>query len=452
MLRALLLGWLVVLTGCRGEAAPATGGASTTHAAADPSAMCAEHGVLEAVCTKCNPKLAPVFQAKGDWCAEHGFPESFCPICHPERGGRPQGSPALEKAEMAPPEGTKVKIKSKEIVARVGIETVDAAVSLTAPSIDVLARIALDARRLAHVNARSAGVVRAIAVDVGERVKRGQVLATIDSREVGADRSRANGAAARVAVAKENLERQRRLFEEGVASRTAVAEAEREVAEASADLAALRASLSVVGKSAGGAGGYALEAPFDGVVTVRGATVGELVEANELIVEVVDPSAVWAELDVPEMDLGGVVPGRRVAVTLDALPGRELQGTVSSVAPAVDPTTRTAKARVPLANADGALHANMFGRARVLRGAERPAVLVPRAAVQRAGGVPLVFVKLADDLFVVRRVTLGAAGSERSIEIEDGLSPGEPVVTTGSFLLKTETLKGSIGAGCCEVD
>src|SRR5213594_2796022 len=46
-------------------------------------------GVLEAVCTKCNPALIAVFKAKGDWCEEHGFPESFCPICHPERGGRP---------------------------------------------------------------------------------------------------------------------------------------------------------------------------------------------------------------------------------------------------------------------------------------------------------------------------------------------------------------------------
>src|SRR5213594_3526518 len=52
-------------------------------------AFCKEHGVLEAVCTKCNPALIAVFKAKGDWCEEHGFPESFCPICHPERGGRP---------------------------------------------------------------------------------------------------------------------------------------------------------------------------------------------------------------------------------------------------------------------------------------------------------------------------------------------------------------------------
>src|SRR5213594_1489452 len=47
-------------------------------------ALCKEHGVLEAVCTKCNPALIAVFKAKGDWCEEHGFPESVCPICHPE--------------------------------------------------------------------------------------------------------------------------------------------------------------------------------------------------------------------------------------------------------------------------------------------------------------------------------------------------------------------------------
>lgn len=452
------LAWLTLLVGCGGEGTSTTGGAGPPEAGApaDPDALCAEHGVLMAICTKHNPKLVPVFQAKGDWCKEHGFPESVCPLCHPERGGRPQGSIAPSAAEKekgeAPADGTKVKLRSKEIAERAGIQIVDASIAPSTPAIEVIAKLVHDARKVAHVNARAAGVVRELKVDAGEKVKRGQALAIIDSREVGAERSRAAGAAARVKLAEENLARQKRLFEESITGRKAVAEAERELADAKADRAALLASLAVVGKSAGGAGGYTLEAPFDGVVTVRAPTVGELVEANELVVEVVDPSAMWAELDVPESDLIRVAPGQRVAVTLDALPGRELQSTVSFVAPSVDPRTRTAKARVALSNPDGALHANMFGRARILGGAERPAVHVPRNAVQRVRGVPFVFVKTADDLFVVRRVTVGAAGTEQSIEIAEGLAPGEPVVTTGSFLLKTETLKESIGAGCCGAD
>src|SRR5512134_839776 len=83
--------------------------------------LCAEHGVLEAVCTKCNPKLAPVFQAKGDWCAEHGFPESFCPVCHPERGGRPAVS--VDSADDPPPDRLKVRLDSVKTSRIVGIAT-----------------------------------------------------------------------------------------------------------------------------------------------------------------------------------------------------------------------------------------------------------------------------------------------------------------------------------------
>src|SRR5687768_12853204 len=89
------------------------------------SDMCAEHGVLEAICTKCHPTLIPVFQAKGDWCEEHGFPESVCPICHPERGGRPKTDVTIVD-DGAPADGTKVKLKDKALAARVRIETVKA--------------------------------------------------------------------------------------------------------------------------------------------------------------------------------------------------------------------------------------------------------------------------------------------------------------------------------------
>mgnify|MGYP001820771591 FL=1 len=76
-----VLSLLLALAGCADDQAePVTGQAS---ASAVAPGMCGEHGVPEALCTKCNPKLAEVFKAKGDWCEEHGFPESFCPICKP---------------------------------------------------------------------------------------------------------------------------------------------------------------------------------------------------------------------------------------------------------------------------------------------------------------------------------------------------------------------------------
>ena len=91
----------------------------------------------------------------------------------------------------------------------------------------------------------------------------------------------------------------------------------------------------------------------------------------------------------------------------------------------------------------------MFGQARIAVEGEHAAVMVPRQAIQKAKDVRLVFVRLAEDLFETRRVTLGIQDQDQ-VEVTRGIKPGEDVVTTGSFLLKTETSKESIGAGCCE--
>lgn len=442
---------LAALPSCGGKgtdnAAAEKAGAQRSAAAAVEGAMCKEHGVLEALCTKCNPKLVPVFQAKGDWCKEHEFPESICPICHPERGGKPAADVA---SDGAPADGTKVKFKTKDTARLAGILTAKAVERQGGGGIPVTARIVYDALKVAEINARAPGVVRQLHVDVGTEIKKGAPLAIIDSADVGADRSRLASAQSRLTIAEENLKREEQLEKEGISSRRSVLAAQQELDAARAERASFAASLAVVGASAGGSGGYTLTTPLAGVVTQRKATVGRLVGVEETLFEVVDVSSMWAELDVPETDLPAVSLKQPVVIEVDGIEGRELRGEITYVAPAIDPATRTAKARVPLANPGGALRANMFGRARILA-PSRAAVVVPRAAVQRAKTVKLVFVRLADDQFEARRVEIGATEGDL-VEVTKGVRPGEEVATEGSFLLKTETLKESIGAGCCGED
>ena len=423
----------LVAIGVGGCNTPAPEPAKLTVAA---DAMCTEHGVPEAVCTKCNPKLVPAFQAKGDWCAEHGFPESVCPICHPA-------------ADAPPPDHLKVRLASPETAAIAGIETEKGRAVPGGDSFSVPARLTYDASRRAEVNARSAGVVRSVLVDLGSRVRKGMPLVVLDSPEVGADRSRLAAAVAQVDVARAQLERERALFADGITSQRQVQEAESELAAARAEVQALEAAAGIVGLG-GASGRYTLEAPLSGVVVRRSATVGRRVDPEDVLLEIVDASVLWAEIDVPEPRLGDVAVGREVVLTFDALLDRSFRGTIASIAPEVDPRTRTAMARVRLGNADGALRANMYGRAQIAVGGNDGVVKVPRAAVQRANGVDVVFVRLSDTRYETRRVTTGARG-DSWVEITRGIAAGEDVVTVGSFLLKTETLKGSIGAGCCEV-
>ena len=459
-MRPLMMAVLALLLGLAGcgrdpKASPAdpASSAQPASAKADGEGKLCAHGVLEVVCPKCHPKLAAVFQAKGDWCGEHGFPASFCPVCHPERGGRPSADVSGKSASEAeaPADGTKVRFKTKETARLAGIQTVKAEERTNAGGILVTARVAYDATRLAHINARAPGVVRAMKVDIGSQVKKRDSLAVIDSAEVGADRSKLQAARARVGIAQKNHERLAALKTSGFSSEKDVLAAEQEFEVAKAEQTALATALSIIGAGAGAGGSYTLASPIDGVVTQRSATVGKLVGLEELLFEVVDTSAMWAELDVPEAELSAVVVGQSVTLDVDGLAGRTFRGKITYLSPQIDLATRTVRARVPLENADGVLRGNMFGRARVDVGAARASVMVPDAAVQRAKDAHLVFVRLAEDEYEARRVEMGIREGNL-VEIRKGVRPGEDVATTGSFLLKTETLKESIGAGCCDAD
>ena len=427
------------------EQANSTGAAATVAVAAD---MCAEHGVLEAICTKCHPKLIPVFQAKGDWCPEHGFPMSVCPTHHPERGGRPEAQIAIDEA---PASGTKVRFKTLQAARDAGIETVPASEGMEGAGLFATATLVADASHMAIVNPRAAGVVRSIRADLGSRVARGATLAILESSAVGEGRSRLQAARARASVAEASYQREKELYDKGVSALREVQEAEREWTAARAEVAAASGALDMIGTSADAAGTYVLRAPIAGTVTKRTATVGTLVDNDDALFEIVDTAQLWADIDVPEAHVPRVRPGQRIVLRVDGLPGREFHGTLKFVSPSIDPQTRTAKARAALSNLDGTLRANMFARARIIDDANGASVLVPRAAVQDAKGVQLVFVQLAPDAYEARRVRTTPADNNM-VAVTADIRPGDRIVTTGSFLLKTETLKESIGAGCCEVE
>jgi cobalt-zinc-cadmium efflux system membrane fusion protein len=433
-----LAGWVLaawLAAGCGESSAPV----SPSGGPAASEGTC-EHGVLQVVCPKCNPRLAAVFQAKGDWCEEHGFPESFCPICRPEQGGRP--IPDVS-SDGAPADGTKIRFKTRSVAERAGLETVVAAPREAQSGVVAVARITWDPTRQAQVNPRSPGVIRRIAVDLGTWVEAGELLAVVQSAEVGADRSRLAAAKTRREVAARNLGRQQELFADGVVSRKAVDEAAQALAEAEAEEGAAAASVGVVG-------GGGLSSPIAGMVVARHSTLGQFVGPEDVLFEIADPTTLWAEIDVPERDLPLVRAGQPVTVLVDGLE-EGLPSTLSWIAPSIDPRTRTAIARAPLANPDGLLRANQLAVARIDVGEARAAVTVPRAALQTAGQVQLMFVQLAVDEYETRRVRT-AGGTLGEVIVLSGIRPGEVVVTTGAFLLKTETLKDSIGAGCCDVE
>jgi len=258
-----------------------------------------------------------------------------------------------------------------------------------------------------------------------------------------------------------NHEREQDLWQRGVATEREALETETKVVECRIELARARQHLTNLGLSdlqvertladEDASSLLALAAPFDGLVVERAATIGEVVDTTTPLLAVADTTKMWAMLDLSQAQLPQVQAGQAVVLVIDGLRGESFAGHIVSINSEAEPRTRVIKARAEIDNPDGLLRANSFGRAEITVRNGTTALLVPKAAVQWDGCCNMAFVRESATRFRTRKLRLGCEAGD-FYEVLAGLDGNEAVVTQGSFLLKTEVLKSSIGAGCCEVD
>ena len=181
-------------------------------------------------------------------------------------------------------------------------------------------------------------------------------------------------------------------------------------------------------------------APVGGVVNARGISVGDAVEPNTELFDLVDLSKVIVLAQAYEEDVGKVKLGQTVRIVALSYPDLELTGTVTFLGLELDPTTRTLPVWVTVDNPEGKLRVGMFTKANLLL-AENPGLLtVPTDAILEEGGEKFVFVQTGDT-FKRQDVQTGVA-DERFIEIRDGLVPSDAVVTSGQREIFTQSLTG----------
>ena len=189
----------------------------------------------------------------------------------------------------------------------------------------------------------------------------------------------------------------------------------------------------------------ALTAPISGTITSRSINPGVVVEPNKELMKVTNLSTVWVIAQVYEKDLAKLRTGSGASVTSDAYPGRLFRGHVTYVDPNIDPQTRTIQVRIELENPGQVLKIGMFVNAAFgsMGNAESTAPVIPSSAVQNMGDKPVVFVATdKPNVFLVRPVRLGKETDGRFIVLE-GLNVGDRIVTSGSFMLRAEMLKGA---------
>lgn len=327
-----------------------------------------------------------------------------------------------------------------------GIEVTRAAAGTVNVTLSLPGEVALNADKTAHVTPRVSGTVREVMRQLGDVVKKGDVLAVLDSKELAELSGKARGAHERVKNARANFERVDKLYQDKIVAEKEYLAVKQALAEAQIDAESTALMLASAGSASSGR--YNLVAPLDGTIIEKHASVGEVLKDDTRVFVIADLSTVWVDITVYTKDLARVSVGQSVIIRADGLK-KPLLGSISFVGAIAKTDARAAQARMVLANADGKLKPGLFVSAEIALEKIDAAVVVPEDAVQTLDGGSVVFVE-EDGAFEARKVKTGHVGvstdgAALSLEILSGLEAGEPFVVKGSFVLKAELGKGSAG-------
>ncbi len=368
----------------------------------------------------------------------------------------------LDTVELTPESMTTSDIqveKSRQVDLQIYLETTGA--------------VAPDETRLAHIRPLSRGIVQQVYVRRGDRVEQGQPLVYYDNIELGeligeylSDLALLQNERAQLEVTEKFLERGRELLEAQAIAEKEVELREAEYKKAQAGITSQQAEISKIheklhrygltdqeieelgieGPSTDHrtASHKTLRAPFSGVIIGYDVAEGELVGADRELLTLVDVSSVWVLADVYEKDLGLIQTGQPVEVLTVAYPDRVFRGELTYVSDLLERETRTARVRCIVPNPDGALKLEMFVTVKIPSTRRALAVAVPESAVQNVEGQAVIFIEEGTGQFHKQVVTTGLnAGGWIAI---DGLAEGTPVVTRGSFYLKSALQRETIGS------
>jgi Cu(I)/Ag(I) efflux system membrane fusion protein len=296
-------------------------------------------------------------------------------------------------------------------------------------SIRAAARVTLDETRIAKVQPKLEGWIDQVFVDfTGKLVRKGDPLLTVYSPEVLATQSEYL-----LAIKAQHGMHDNPVHEmmESTDNLVAAAKKRLELWDISSR------QIEEIGRTGETIKNLTLDSPIAGFVMERNAFPKQHVTPETVLYTVADLSTVWAIADVFEYEASNVRLNQSASLTLGYLPGRTFHGRVSNILPQVDPATRTLKVRIQFDNPGFALKPDMYGEVELQTGGRRKLV-VPETAVLNSGDRQVVFLDRGDGHFEPRAVKIGAQTGGR-IEILSGLKEGDRIVTSGNFLIDSES-------------
>ncbi len=304
--------------------------------------------------------------------------------------------------------------------------------------------------RTVQILPRTSGILREILKNLGDRVRANEPVAVIESRELAEAEAVYLAAQSKAALAQRQFEREDSLFKKKITSEQDYLTAKQAAEGAAIESRAAEQKLTLLGLDPKTAKArppgasvpirVSVVAPFDGTLIEKRVAVGDQVNDQTPLFRIANLDEVWVIASVFEKDLGRVSIGLTATVTLRAYPDQKFEGKITWISDVLDEKTRTLMVRVELDNHDRLLKPGSFARVSLKTVAKENGVAVPPSAIQRQKSEKIVFVDAGDGLYKRREVKVGARSAE-AVEVTDGLVPGETVVTSGSFILKSELEK-----------
>ena len=340
-------------------------------------------------------------------------------------------------------------------ISEFGIELAKAGPGNISIHIDLPGQIALNGDRVAHIVPRVSGIARKVLKTLGDTVLKGEVMAVLESRVLADAKAGFLAARERVSLARANFKREEKLWKRKITSEQEYLEAKQAYAEAKIQLRSYEQKLHALGFSEEylkklptlpdiSYTRYPIVAPFSGTVIEKHIVLGEFIRDDTTVYVVSDLSSVWVNISIYQKDLPLVKKG--LPVIISARHGSvKTRGVISYVGPLVGQKTRTALARVILANKRGILRPGLFVTATIQVAKVKVPVLIPKSAIHDIEGKPSVFVKKGENFYPVT-IQMGRT-NEKYAEITSGLLPGQLYVVKGGFTLKAQLSKGAFGDG-----
>jgi len=326
--------------------------------------------------------------------------------------------------------------------ANLKIETVAEVVASTTEPMN--GKISFDENFTSRISSPVLGRAIKIHAQLGDRVKVGQPLLTIDSPDMGSAVADYRKASADLDLKRKALERSKVLLDGGVVAHKELESAQADMAQSQAEAERTKSRLHNLGinHATFGNESFTLKAPMAGMIVDRQVNLGNEVrpDAASPLFVITNPDHLWAMIDLPERDLSKVSVGQTLSIKVDAYPDEEFQGKVQSIGTMLDPVSRRVQVRCSV-ESKGKLRPEMYARVTPLSMSQQKVIRIPNSALITEGLYSYVFVETSHGHIQKRRVTLDLQGRDYAT-IKDGLKAGERVVTKGAILINSELAAG----------